>query len=134
VNDLAGWIIPANLTNSTGEILVKECDYYEYGTGYIYSTLDHGIGPVILSNLKNSSLSEIYANKSIATELAWNWFDLKNLLLSTDCPVVNTSLPVITNGSGTGNNITTTTNTTITTNVTNITVDSSFLNISANWT
>jgi hypothetical protein len=51
VGNLTGWIIPANLTNATGETLIKECDFYEYGTGYIYSTLDNGIGPVILSSL-----------------------------------------------------------------------------------
>jgi hypothetical protein len=131
-SSLNGWLVPSNVTNNTMDVQLLECDYYEQGKGYIYSLLDNGIGPVILKGLKNSTLSLEYAAMSTDTGLNWDWYALRDILLS-DCS--NTTLGNSSTGNGTGsgsapppvggNNGTSSSG--------NSTVDSSFLNINTTW-
>lgn len=121
-SDLVGWNLPIAVTNATGNVTLTECDYYEPSRGYVYSELNQGVGPVILNKLKNSTLSTKYEEMSDLMNLKWNWSSLKDIILgnctnSTDNST--TEVPPGTGGGlpGTGNG----------------TVDSSFLNVTANW-
>jgi hypothetical protein len=56
-SDLNKWSIPSNLTLTE---VVSECDYYEWGTGYMFSEIDNGVGTVILESKVESDISGYY--------------------------------------------------------------------------
>lgn len=89
-DSIAGWKVPEDITDDQQ---ITECEFYEWGKGYVFTQFGAGIGPVVEDDKINGARSTYYQSLSALRDLNWDWNELSSLLLD-NCPSgVGVALP-----------------------------------------